>query len=271
MTARARTVAIATALAAGGACTPGPVDVATIAPNSLASQMVGHWALDEMAGATAHDTSGNLRDGAVFSTAPPGPGPGLSWTWAPGRFGGALHLTGSDQVTVGSPPFPQATASYTVAAWLFVQPVDFEPPIGAIVSTESPFGLGWSMNLVLPNPGMPGPATYSFGYWIGPQPGDFATVRCSCFVWTEWVHVAAVLDLPSSSLVLYIDGVERDRLTTTTPIMPHQGTLYLGRWGSSASGTRQIAGTIYDVVIYSRALVGEEIALLATAPAPNPM
>src|SRR4030095_16177418 len=91
-------------LAAGGACTPVPVAVATIAPNSLASQMVGHWALDEMAGATAHDTSGNLRDGAVFSTAPPGPYP--SWTWAPGRFGGALHLTGSDQVTGGLPPVP---------------------------------------------------------------------------------------------------------------------------------------------------------------------
>jgi len=268
MTTRARTIAIAAALAAGGACTPGPVDVATIAPNSLASQMVGHWMLDEMAGATAHDTSGNLRDGAVFSTAPPGPGP--SWTWAPGRFGGALHLTGNDQVTVGSPPFPQATASYTVAAWLLVQSGDFDPPIGAIVSTEAPFGLGWSMNLVLPQPGVTGPATYSFGYWIGPEPGDFATVRCNCFVWNEWVHVAAVLDLPSSSLVLYVNGVESDRLTTTTPIMPHQGTLYLGRWAGTGPGARQIAGTIDDVVIYSRALVAEEIALLATAPAPNP-
>jgi hypothetical protein len=224
--------------------------------------------LDEMAGATAHDSSGNLRDGAVFSAALPGPGP--SWTWAPGRFGGALHLTGSDQVTVGSPPFPQPTASYTVAAWLLVQMGDVNPPIGAIVSTESPFGLGWSMNLLPPPPGT-GPATYSFGYWIGPYPGDFATVECKCFVWNEWVHVAAVLDLPSSSLVLYVNGAERDRRTVTQPIMPHQGTLYLGRWASTASGTRQLAGTIDDVVIYSRALVGEEIAVLATAPAPNPI
>lgn len=266
---RAPGIAIATALlGAGAACTPGPVDVATIAPNSLAAGMVGHWMFDEMAGATAHDSSGNLRDGAILSTTAPGPGP--SWTWAPGRFGGALHLTGFDQVTVGSPPFPQATASYTVAGWLLVQMGDVDPPIGAIVSTEAPFGLGWSMNLVLPQPGT-GPATYSFGYWIGPNPGDFATVQCKCFVWNEWVHVAAVMDLPSSLLVLYVNGVEQDRITITQPIMPHQGTLYMGRWAGPGPNARQIAGTIDDIVIYSRALVAEEVALLATAPAPNPM
>ena len=64
--------AMAAALGAAGlACTPGPVDVATIAPASVANGMVAHWTFDETAGATAHDSSGNGRDGNIF-------GPGWS-------------------------------------------------------------------------------------------------------------------------------------------------------------------------------------------------
>jgi len=111
---RVISIAIAALLAAGASagCTAGPVDVATVAPGNLTMGLVGHWTFDETAGATAHDSSGNLRDGAVSSGGGFGPG----WSWAPGQFDGGLHFTGIDQVTVGSPPFPQATASYTVAA-----------------------------------------------------------------------------------------------------------------------------------------------------------
>jgi hypothetical protein len=42
----------------------------------------------------------------------------------------------------------------------------------------------------------------------------------------------------------------------------------MGRWGPPG---RNLAGTVDDVAIYSRALVPEEVALLASAPAPNPM
>ena len=72
----------------GAGCNQTPLDVATIAPTNLANGLVAHWTFDETAGATAHDSSGNGRDGSVF-------GPG--WSWTTGHFAGALQLSGNDQ------------------------------------------------------------------------------------------------------------------------------------------------------------------------------
>jgi len=258
-------VAMAAALAAAGAgCTQGPVDVATLAPGSLATGLVAHWRFDETAGATAHDSSGNLRDGAIASTGGFGPG----WSWEPGRFDGGLHFGGIDQVTVGSPPFPQATASYSVAAWLMVQYGDVDPPLGAVLSTESGFGGGWSLNVAPPPPGPGGGGSYRFAYPTGPDPQDYIVTVCNCFVWNYWTHVAAVVDEPSGTLTMYINGVPQEPVPAPQPIGPHTGTLFMGRWGPPG---RNLAGTVDDVAIYSRALVAQEVAQLASAPAPNPM
>jgi len=260
----ARGIAVAAlGLACGAACTPGPIDVATIAPNNLAMGLVAHWTFDEGAGATAHDSSGNLRDGAISGTDPFGGG----WSWAPGHFDGALHFTGSDQVTVGSPPFPQATASYTVAAWLLVQYGDFDPPLAAILSTEG-FGGGWSMNLAPPPPPPGGGGSYRFAYPIGPTAQDYIFIECDCFVWNQWMHLAAVLDADTATLTMYVNGAQMVQVPAAQPIGPHPGTLFIGRWPAPG---RNLAGTVDDIAIYSRALVPQEIALLAAAPAPNPM
>jgi hypothetical protein len=262
---RTASIVIAALLpAAGLACTPGPVDVATLAPNGLAMGLVGHWTFDETAGATAHDSSGNLRDGAIASGGGFGPG----WSWAPGHFGGALIFCGVDLVTVGSPPFPQATASYSVAAWLQVQYGDVDPPLATVVSTESGFGGGWSLNVAPPPPGPGNGGSYRFAYPIGPGPQDYIFVECDCFIWNYWTHVAAVVDAPSSRLTMYVNGVEQVHVPAGQPIGPHTGTLFMGRWGPPG---RNLAATVDDVAIYSRALVAQEVALLASAPAPNPM
>jgi hypothetical protein len=262
---KAITIVALLAAAGGAACTQGPVDVATLAPNSLGMGLVGHWTFDETAGATAHDSSGNLRDGAIASTGGFG-GPG--WSWAPGHFGGGLRFTGIDQVTVGSPPFPQATASYSVAAWLLLQYGDVNPPLAAVVSTESGFGGGWSLNVAPPPPGPGAGGSYRFAYPIGPDPQDYIFGECDCFVPNQWTHIAAVVDDATSTLTMYINGFAQKPVPAPQSIGPHQGTLFMGRWGPPG---RNLAGTVDDVAIYSRALVPEEVALLASAPAPNPM
>jgi hypothetical protein len=245
------------------ACTSASVGVATLAPGSLATGLVGHWTFDETAGATAHDSSGNLRDGVLASTGGFGPG----WSWAPAHFSGGLHVTGVDQVTVGSPPFPQATASFSVAAWLLVGLGDINPPLAAILSTEG-FGGGWSLNLAPPPPGPGNGGSYRFAYPAAYSPGGYVVSECDCFVWNEWTHIAAVVDASTSTLTMYINGVAQEPVPAPTPIGPHQGTLFMGRWPAPG---RYLAGTIDDVAIYSRALVPEEVAQLAAAPAPNPM
>lgn len=261
----ARALAIYAAILLGGAgCTTGPLDVATIAPSNLANGLVAHWTFDETAGATAHDSSGNGRDGSVF---------GPAWSWTPGHFGGALQLSGSDQVTVGGGfGFPTATANYTVAAWLYVPYGDIEPPVAAVLSNEVPWGVGppggWSLSLDAPGPGAGPDGRYRFTFWFGQQPDSFIEVSCGCVVFDAWTHLAAVIDTTAGTLSFFVGGTMRQQVPIARGVWPAPGPLYMGRWPSQG---RLLTGTMDDAAIYSRALVPEEIGLLGAAPATDPM
>ena len=144
-------IAVPLLAAASGGCTPAPLGVATVAPNTLPTGLVAHWTFDDAAGAIARDSSSNGRDGSISG------GPG--WSWIDGQFNGALQLAGFEEVTVGVGGFgfPQPTANYSVSAWLRVMDGDSEPPVAAVLSTEIPWGVGppggWSLNLDLPPAG----------------------------------------------------------------------------------------------------------------------
>ena len=261
------TVAIA---GATSGCNAGPIDIAVLSPTSLAAGLVGHWTFDEGAGTQVRDTSGNERNGTIF---------GADWSWTIGRFGGALNLAGTDQITVGSGfGFPQATANYSVSAWVRVSPTATQPPIAAIVSTEIPWGTrppgGWSLNLDLepPVPGVSPSGNYHFTYWIGdpndPFSMEMAYVECTCFVPDVWTHLAAVVDASTKTLTLYVGGIPRQAVSVPRSIVPGEGTLYMARWPSAPP--RSLTGTLDDVAIYARALVPEEVAQLSRAPAPDP-
>jgi hypothetical protein len=262
----ARAVAFALLGFGAAACNAGPLDVATIAPASLANGLVGHWTFDETAGATAHDSSGNGRDGSVY-------GPG--WGWLPkGHFGAALQLSGADQVTVGGGfgGFPAATANYTVSAWLHVASTDLEPPVAAVLSNEVPWGVGppggWSLSLDAPGyNGVPDGA-YRFTFWFGQQPDSSVEAACTCVVLDSWVHLAAVIDAAAATLTLFVNGQSRQQIAIARGIWPAPGPLYMGRWPQPG---RQLTGLLDDVAIYSRALVPEEVSLLTAAPATDPM
>ncbi len=252
---------LATALLCGLAigCSAGPIEVATLPPTQIATGLLAHWTFDDGVGAMVRDSSGNGRDGLIF-------GPG--WSWTDGRFGGALAFGGSDQVTVAG--FPQATANFTVSAWLRVEASGAEPEIGAVLSTELLGGAvpggssgGWSLNVLL----RPLDSQYHFAYWAG-YPPDLEIARCSCVVAQRWVHLAAVVDQSIDALIVYVDGVEAGREFPIGSIMRGSGSLFMGRWPQSE---RFLVGSLDDVSIYARALVPEEIAFLASAPAIDPI
>jgi hypothetical protein len=268
--AHAHAIAAVLLAAALGACTPGPLDVATVAPNSLPAGLVAHWTFDDAAGAIARDSSSNGRDGSIAG------GPG--WSWIDGRFSGALQLAGNEEVTVGLGGFgfPQATANYSVSAWLRVAEGDSEPPVAAVLSTEIPWGVGppggWSLNLDLPPPGSGDAGNYNFTYWFAQGPTDVVWAACACVVFDAWVHLAAVVDADSGTLTFYVDGIARQQVPVARGIWPAPGALYMGRPPIGGPGPiLQLAGGLDDVAIYARALVPEEIKLLSSAPAPDPL
>jgi len=240
----------------GLACTPGPIDVATLSSGGLTSGLVGHWKFDEGAGVIANDSSGNGRTGAIA---------GPSWSWIPGRFGSALHFTGNDQVTV--PGLPQATESYSVSAWVYIasSEVTGASSIANVLNTEIPSG-GWALYAALYPAGYTG---YAFRYWVGPpQEYDISPpAPCNCIVLDAWVHLGVVLDATSSTLSLYVNGTLEPAATTTAGIGPGATTLDIAR--AQAPGY-MMTGALDDIAIYDRALVSEEIAQLAQAPAPDP-
>jgi len=231
-------------------CSPGPIEVATLAPNTLANGLVAYWALDEGAGTLANDGSGNGRNGFIS-------GPG----WIPGQFGKALHFFGSSYMSAGGIPSPPA--SYSISAWTLIQPYELTAPITNLVSTETPGG-GWALYVG------PGPAgqSYIFEFSATNAPQGYVDVECACVVTGSWAHLAAVVDGDASTATLYVNGVPTT-VTMPGPIVPGSPTLYLAR-SAGLNPPFPLTGALDDVAIYSRALAAAEVAQLGQGPALPP-
>jgi hypothetical protein len=232
-------------------CSPGPIEVAKLAPNTLANGLVAYWPLDEGTGTLANDGSGNGRNGFIVGPA-----------WIPGQFGEALHFSGASYMSAGGIPFPPP--SYTVAAWTLIQPNELIPPIENIISTETQGG-GWALYATL---AQTGGWTYVFRFYGLNAPGNYWSVAAP-LVTGSWVHLAAVVDGDASTLTLYVNGAVAHRITTTSAILPGNPTLYLAR-SAALSPPFDLTGALDDVAIYSRALADAEVAQLGQGPALPP-
>ena len=239
---------VATGLLAAVGCSPGPLEVATLSSGTLTNGLVAYWPLDEGNGTLAGDQSGNGHNGIIT-------GP----MWVPGQFGSALQFSGPNYLSAGG--FPFATASYSVSAWVFIEPYAIAAPIANIISTDTPGG-GWALYATF-GPGNDG---YVFHFFALGAPQDYTTVSCNtCFVPGSWVHLAAVVDGDASTLTLYVNGAPVKVTTTISAILPGSSTLYLAR-SAALNPTFPLTGEVDDIAIYSRALVDQEVAQLAQAP-----
>ena len=234
-------------------CTAAPIEIATLPTTGLTDGLVGHWKLDEDGGDVANDSSGNGRTGFAA-------GPG--WTWVPGQFGGAMHFSGSDYVTVGG--LPRATPSYSVSAWVLIQPSELGAPIANILSTEA-LGGGWALFATLGS----GQQSYVFRYANPAAPQGYVAASCTCVVPGAWTHLTGVVDATSSTLTLYVGDVATTVPTGGATILPGSTVLNVGR-SAELSPTFPVTGALDDITIYARTLLTEEVAELSHAPAPNP-
>lgn len=247
---RAAVIAACACALALSACSAAPIDVAGLPGDSLFDGLLAHFSMDEGAGTVVGDQSGNRRDGTLIGA-----------TWTEGRFRTALHFIPGDQASV--PAFPDATASWTVSTWVRIDTAELGAEYETLVSTEVPFKGGWEVNVIF----TPGPPRYHFGYYVGPNQSDYDFVECNCFAPDRWVHVAATVDGAAGRLALYVDGVRAQQVPIRAAITPGSPVLFFGTW-SDPSAPRPFTGALDDVAIWSRALVPEEIARLASNPAP---
>lgn len=234
------------------ACSPAPIEVATLGTDALTNGLIAHWPLDEGNGASVSDHSGNGHNGVLA---------GNGWSWVTGQFGEAIHLAGSDSVAVSD--FPAATSSYSVSAWVLIASSELGPPIGNLISTEVPGG-GWALYATL----SPGSLSYVFRY-AGSAPGQYWVTSCNCLQPDTWTHVTGVMDADAGTLSLYVGTALANTIAVTGGILPGSTTLYLGR-SAALQPLFPVSGMLDDVAIYNRPLSPEEIAALGSAPAPDP-
>jgi hypothetical protein len=233
------------------ACSPGAMDVVTLAPNTLRLGMVAHWSCDETGEGPLVDHSGNGHDGTLF-------GP----TWIEGKFGGGLHFDSGNWVNV--PSFPQATSNWSVALWYRAPAGDFGDSYLTLASNQQLFVGGWEIDTRLSS--VAG-SQYRFSYPLGGDATSGAVhVESQPVDVDSWVHLAAVVDADARQLSLFKNGETVTSLVLPATIRPGTDNLYIGRW---TDVHRFLVGDLDDVAIFNRALTLAEVRALATAPAPE--
>jgi hypothetical protein len=260
VTARAasRLGAAALAVAAFGvgaktlACAPGRLDALDPIPDSLTVDMVAHYTFDETAGTTVADHSGHHRDGVVSGV--------TAQTWIPGEFGGAIHLDGNSFVTVDN--FPDPPPSFSVSTWIRTTNAPPDAGLQTIVSTEIGLDAGWEINVNK----IVGDATLHAAYWDRFLDA-YTIAECTCIPDATWTHFAFVVDDALHTLSIYVNGQFQQSTPAPHPIIPGNPALSIGHWLIPG---RLLVGDVDDLVIYARALTGDEVLRLFKAPPPDP-
>lgn len=210
----------------------------------LVANPIAHWPLDDGAGTTASDISGNGHDGTLVS--------GPTWSGS-GQFGGALDFDGTnDQVEVSS--IPQGWSAITVAAWV-----------------KNDTGADGTTNDIMSRWNFPSSRSWVLTHHKNDQ--YFFEISGKSFltggtVSTDWTHVAGTYDQATGTMRLYVNGSEvasQSGLSGTLPTSSANVIL-----GGQQNPSNYFDGLIDDARIYDRELTPTEVATLATVTDTTP-
>jgi hypothetical protein len=204
--------------------------------------LIGHWKLDEAAGAVAADSSGNGNDATVVGRP--------AWQPSGGRIGGAIDLDGrSDHLKVTRPiGFNFAPGSFSASVWVKPRTV----------------GGRWQALMEYDRSTLNG---NRFGLWID-QSGRFL-FRVGQNTWhstgslkaNAWQLLTATYDGNTHRMRLYVDGVLNASATNVAGfVAPVQSTLAIGVRGSLDD--EFFDGLLDDARVYDVTLSEEEVLRL---------
>jgi len=222
--------------------------VASATTSSTPLGLVAAYALNEGAGTTVADISGNGNTGTIN---------GATWTTS-GKFGNALVFNGTGaQVTI-----PNATSlrltGMTLEAWVYPTAT---PTGWRAVIDKNVDGYYLMASTDVGNRPSVG------GTWVG---GNQNTIGPSVLAANVWTHLAATFD--GATVRLFVNGVQVASQAQTTALTNTTGTLQLG---GDSYPNEFFAGRIDEVRIYNRALGTAEIqndmntAVGGTPPPPD--
>jgi len=218
-------------------------DVWSFSPGGL----VGFWKINEGAGSTANDSSGNNLHGIITGNP----------TWVDGLDGYALQFDGDgDLVDLGNDLSLNITNQITVAAWIKVNIFDCE----------------WQAII-----------TKGDGSWRLQRNGTQGSIEFACtgaFVPNalvgslfgtisvndgQWHHIAGTYD--GSKICLYVDGKLDVSSEATGSVEVNDYNVIVG--ANAEKPGRNFKGSIDDVRIYSYALSAEEVQTISAEQNPT--
>jgi len=199
---------------------------------------VGAWKLDENTGTAAADSSGYGHDATLKNGA----------TWAPGEFGSAVQLNGSNQSVETSSPVLDTTGSYSVSAWVKLDSLPGN--WGTAVSQDgktgaSPFFLQY------------GQGQFAFSFPGGPRASLAMTPELG-----HWYHLVGVRDAAGQTLKLYLDGKPVASVNVCGGD-ESTGSFAIGRGEWDGRPVDFWPGAVDQVQAFDRALTDVEVAALA--------
>jgi len=229
-----------------------------------AAEPVGYWRFEDVTGALALDSSGNGNDGSIQGT----------YLQVPGASGNGLYFDGTDTyVSISDDSTLDFTTAMTLTAWVY--PV--EKTTGDVYNqymhmiagkgTDGNENFDFSMAPVaLPSGG--GDYTGK-SFWFESQGGSLIAKGPSDG-WPvvppeQWSMLALVID--GSTLTYYLDGTPY-ATTVTSPLIPNNNPLYLGRQ-NMASYPLYFRGVMDEVSLYGEALSQAEITTLYNSITPS--
>jgi hypothetical protein len=162
-------------------------------------------------------------------------------------------------VTVAA--FPDATPNFSVSAWVrineYTQGSTNDDGWGTIVSTENSGGWEFNVDKLTASPGL------NFGFWRGPNGGDYNWYTCYCLGLGQWTQFSAVVDGSRMAFDAYVNGELRNTTAFAQNIVPGSAMLTMGE---APWGTRYLVGDVDDIAVYGRALVPAEVSELYEHP-----
>ncbi|MGW0434799.1 LamG-like jellyroll fold domain-containing protein [Micromonospora sp. NPDC003197] len=218
----------------------------------------GTWALDEVAGTVAADSSGRSNPATLSGTA--------SWD-VDGSRGGALFLDGISGRASTAGPVLRTDGSFTVAGWVRLGESDSTTlpghnatAIGQDGPAGSPFFLGYRQFTV---------NGVTEGHWSFSSPSADSGTRTWSHARSDaafapvpgaWTHLAGVYDATARELRLYVNGSLLAR-TPGVKVWHAPGALTLGSakwnsvqtdfWPGALDDLRAYAGTLSDSEVFA--------------------
>ncbi len=222
--------------------------------------LVGHWKFSDGAGAVALDSSPMGNDGKLMNSAAWVPASANPWSPPSLKLDGSAHVSLGNQLST-----LQGVPAWTLAAWICPDKLSADQNVIIALSRNNgttPTGESRAQ-LSLSNSGL---------VFVGARSTDGAPQAQSVKTAEKiakpgvWVHVAAVADYMTDTIVVYVNG--EPQATTGTVKFPHKGApntpSTCAAIGADDDGTRSFfIGRLADVRVYSRALTKEEIVELA--------